>query len=148
MPLTKIVENISKILRRTSCQKDDAEKDHPDNVREVIKPGSPDEDNLKSAVTLEPDARRCLHNDNNETSKTPASVRIKDLDDLVASLNSLAKAGSLGSGSGSANSRGVTKGPLMDMVPQGAEWSAYFLLRFYFRIRHRNRKVVAEHQKK
>ena len=125
MSLTKIVANIGKILRRTSCQKDDAEKDQPDYVKEKL--GSSDEDNLKSAVTLEPDARRsrCMQHCN-ETSETPLSERIKDLDDVVATLSILAKAGSSDSSPGSANSRGVAEGPLMDMVPQGAKWSAYF----------------------
>ena len=108
MSLTKIHENIRKILhRRRSCQEDEPEKSLPGYVKEAIKLGSLDEDDLKSTVTPEPDFRRAksMH-----CSETPLNVMINDLDDVVADMmSSLAncprtKTGSSDSGSGSSRS--------------------------------------------
>ena len=110
MSITKIQENIRKILRRTSRQEGENEN-LPDYVKEAIRLGSLDEGDLKSTVTLEPDSRRAksLHCSESE-SNTPLNAMISDLDDVVADMmSSLAncprtKAGSSDSGSGSSRS--------------------------------------------
>ena len=108
MSLTKIQGNIRKIFRRHSRQEDDNEKGLPDYVKEAIKLGSLDEDDLKSTVTPEHNSLRrvkSLH-----CNETPLNVMINDLDDVVADMmSSLAncprtKTGSSDSGSGSSRS--------------------------------------------
>ena len=110
MSITKIQENIRKILRRTSRQEGENEN-LPDYVKEAIRLGSLDEGDLKSTVTLEPDSRKTksLHCSESE-SNTPLNAMISDLDDVVADMMSSlancprAKAGSSDSGSGSSRS--------------------------------------------
>mgnify|MGYP001324102308 CR=1 FL=1 len=108
MSITKIQENIRKILRRTSRQEEENES-LPDYVKEAFRLGSLDEDDLKSTVTPEPDSRKTKSLHCNE-SNTPLNAMINDLDDVVADMmSSIAncprtKAGSSDSGSGSSRS--------------------------------------------
>lgn len=109
MSLTKIQDNIRKILRRHSRHEDEAEKILPEYVKEAIKLGSLDEHDLKRTVTPEPNTRlvksKSLH-----CNQTPLNVMINDLDDVVADMMSTltncprTKTGSSDSGSGSSRS--------------------------------------------
>ena len=110
MSLTKIHDNLRKILRRTSRQEDELEKGLPDYVKEAIKLGSLDEDDPKSAMTPKSDVRRAKSLHCEETCKTPLNAMINDLDDVVADMMSSinncprTKTGSSDSGSGSSRS--------------------------------------------
>ena len=110
MSLTKIQDNIRKILRRHSRHEDETEK-IPEYVKEAIKLGSLDEDCLKSTVTPEPDSRsRLVKSKSLHCNQTPLNVMINDLDDVVADMMSTltncprTKTGSSDSGSGSSRS--------------------------------------------